>query len=193
MSVWVIATWLSIFWVGFAWGQIYKWTDRQGNIHFTDNPSRIPSEQRSNVEVERATPPAPLPTSSDDAATALPTDAAAAGELPSAPPPKDRLGRGSDYWQQLAQDWFVQLQQHLQERDRLQLLYNYTRHLASSTRDASDRGRIYADSTRLEKAIAETEEQIKVAEAMLYTTLPLEARRLGANPEWLKPPGMTQQ
>jgi hypothetical protein len=185
MAVWFIATWLSIFWVGVAWGQIYKWTDRQGNIHFTDNPSLIPSEHRSNVEVERATPPAPLPTSSDDAA--------APGELPSAPSAKDRLGRGSDYWQQLAQHWFVQLQQHLQERDRLQLLYNYTRHLVSYTRDASDRGRIYADSTRLEKAIAETEEQIKAAEAMLHTTLPLEARRLGANPEWLEPPGMTQQ
>ena len=193
MSVWCIATWLSIFWVGVAWGQIYKWTDRQGDIHFTDNPSRIPSEHRSSVELERATPPPPLPTASDDAALALPTDAAAPGDIPSAPPAKDRLGRGADYWQQLAQHWFVQLQQHLQERDRLQLLYNYTRHVASRTRDASDRGKIYADSTRLERAMAETEEQIKAAEAMLHTTLPLEARRLGANPEWLKPPGTTQQ
>ena len=179
MAVWRIATWLSIFWVGFAWGQLYKWMDRQGNIHFTDNPSRIPAEYRSNVEVERATPPALLPTPSDNAATA--------------PPPKDRLGRGPDYWQQLAQHWSVQLQQHLQERDRLQLLYDYTRHLASYTRDAFDRGRIYADSARLEKAMAEAEEQIKEAETMLHTTLPLEARRLGANPEWLKPSEMTQQ
>lgn len=193
MAVWRIATCLSIFWVGFAWGQIYKWMDRQGDIHFTDNPSRIPSEYRSDVEVERATPPAPLPTPSDDTATAPPTDAAASGELPSAPPPRDRLGRGPDYWQQVAQHWVVQLQQHLQERDRLQLLYNYTRHLASYTRDAFDRGRIYADSARLEKAIAEAEAQIKEAETMLHTTLPLEARRLGANPEWLKPPEMTQQ
>ena len=193
MAVWRIATWLSIFWVGFAWGQLYKWMDRQGNIHFTDNPSRIPAEYRSNVEVERATPPALLPTPNDNAATAPPTDAAAPGELPSAPPPKDRLGRGPDYWQQLAQHWSVQLQQHLQERDRLQLLYDYTRHLASYTRDAFDRGRIYADSARLEKAMAEAEEQIKEAETMLHTTLPLEARRLGANPEWLKPPEMTQQ
>jgi Domain of unknown function (DUF4124) len=191
MSVWLVATWLSIFWVGFAWGQIYKWMDRQGNILFTDNPSHIPPEYRSTAEVERATPPAPLHTPSDEAATIPPTDAAAPRELPLAPVPMDRLGRGPDYWQQLAQHWAVQLQQHLQERDRLQLLYNYTRHLASYTRDNFDRGKIYADSARLEKAIAETEEQIKEAETMLHTTLPLEARRLGANPEWLKPPGMT--
>ena len=193
MAVWRIATWLSIFWVGVAWGQIYKWMDRQGNIHFTDNPSHIPSEYRSDVDVEKATPPAPLPTSSDNATPTPPTDAAAPDGLLSAPPPKDRLGRGPDYWQQLAQYWSVQLQQHLQERDRLQLLYDYTRHLASYTRDASDRGRIYADSARIEKAIAEAEEQIKEAETMLHTTLPLEARRLGANPEWLKPAEMTQR
>jgi hypothetical protein len=174
--------------VGFAWGQIYKWMDHQGNIHFTDNPNRIPSEYRSNVEVERATPPAPLPTPSDDAATAPPTDAAAPGELPSAPPPKDRLGRGPDYWQQLAHYWVVQLQ-HLQERDRLLLLYNYTRHLASYTQDASDRGRIYADSARLEKAIAETEEQIKRQNHAVHDAA-LEARRRG-NPEWLKAPDDT--
>jgi Domain of unknown function (DUF4124) len=193
MAVWRIAAWLSIFWVGFAWGQIYKWMDRQGDIHFTDDPSRIPTEYRSDVEVERAIPLAPLPTPSGDTAAAPPTDAAAPGELPSAPPPRDRLGRGPDYWQQLAQHWAAQLQQHLQERDRLQLLYNYTRHLASYTRDNFDRGKIYADGTRLEKAIAETEAQIKEAETMLHTTLPLEARQLGANPEWLKPPEMTQQ
>jgi len=191
MPVWLIVTWVSIFWAGFAWGQIYKWMDRQGNIHFTDNLSRIPSEYRPNVEVETATLLAPLPTPRDDAASAPPTESAAPQALPPAPPPKDRLGRGPDYWQQLAQHWGIQLQQHLQERDRLQLLYSYARHLASYTRDNFDRGKIYADSTRIEKAIAETEAQIKEAETMLHTTLPLEARQLGANPEWLKPPGPT--
>lgn len=193
MPVWLVATWLSLLWAGFAWGQIYKWVDRQGNIHFTDNPSRIPSEYRPNVEVERATPLAPLPTPSEDAASVPPTESAAPGALPPAPPPTDRLGRGPDYWQQLAQHWGTQLQQHLQERDRLQLLYNYARHLASYTQDTFDRGKIYADSARLEKAIAQTEKQIKEAETMLYTTLPLEARQLGANPEWLKLPGSTPQ
>lgn len=155
MSVWLFATWLSIFWAGFAWGQIYKRMDHQGNLHFTDNPSRIPSEYRSNVEVERATPPS-LPTLRDDAATTSPPDAPAPGELPADPAPKDRPGRGPDYWQELAQDWVVQLQQHLQERDRLQRLYHCTRHLASYTRDNFDRGKINADSARMEKAIAAT-------------------------------------
>jgi hypothetical protein len=193
MSVWRIAVWLSVLWVGVAWGQIYKWTDRQGNTHFTDNPSRIPPEYRSKVEVERATPPAPLPAPSDDAAQIPPTEAAAPSQSPSAAPPKDRLGRGPDYWQQLAQSWVTQLQQHLDERDRLQLVYRSTRKLASSTRNTFDRGRLQAELARLEKAIADVEAHITRAETMLRTTLPLEAKRMGANPDWLTPPGMAQQ
>lgn len=193
IPVWLIATWLSLCWTGLVWGQIYKWTDRQGHVHFTDNLSRIPSDDRPEVEVERATPLVPLPTPRDGVAPAPPTESAGPGALPAAPPPQDRLGRGHDYWQQLAQHWSGRLQQHLQERDRLQLLHSYARQVASYTRDIFDRGRIYADISRLAKAIAETQERINEAEAMLSTTLPLEARQLGANPEWLKLPALIPQ
>jgi Domain of unknown function (DUF4124) len=183
MSVWQLIVCLSVLWVGPAWGQVYKWTDRQNNVHFTDNPSRIPLEYRSNVEIEHVGTPAPSPT---------PSDATASSAPPSDAPPTDRLGRGPEHWQQLAQQWSIRLQRHSAERDRLQLLYHYTRNLASTTRDASDRSRRHAETIRLEKAIAEIEAQMKEAESMLSTTLPLEARRLGANPDWLKPPTAMQ-
>jgi hypothetical protein len=193
MSAWRIAVWLSVLWVGFACAQIYKWTDRQGNTHFTDNPSHIPPEYRPKVEVERASPPAPLPAPSDDVAKSPPTDATAPSKLPSAAPAKDRLGRGPDYWQQLVQYWVTRLQQHIDERDRLQLVYGSTRNLARSTRNAMDRARLQTEIARLEKAVADVEAQITKADTMLRTTLPAEARRMGANPDWLTPPGMTQQ
>jgi Domain of unknown function (DUF4124) len=192
VSVWPIVTWLSILWVGFAGGQIYKWMDRQGNTHFTDNPSRIPLEYRSKVEVERASPPAPLPAPGDDAAK-VPSTETAPSDAPTVPPPKDRLGRGPDYWQQLAQYWSDQLQQQSQERDRLQQQHDFTRAQAHSTRDASARGRLEAEIVRLEKAVAEANAAITKAQTMLQTTLPQEARRLGANPEWLRPPVTIQR
>ena len=187
-----IAIWLSVLWAGFAWAQLYKWTDAQGTVHLTDNPSRIPPEYRTQVTVERVTAPAP-PTTPNDDATATPTDPSAAGEPPPSAPQRDRLGRGSDYWRSLAQQWSTQLQQSSRERDRLMSLYRYTRQLANSTRDVWDRGRLEAETTRLEKAIAEAEAQINEAETMLQTTLPLEAVQLGANPDWLKIPAVTQQ
>ncbi len=193
MSVWRIAVWLSVFWAGFAWGQVYKWTDRQGNVHLTDNPSRVSPEYRSKAEREGTSPSAPLPAPRDDVAKPPPVDVTPPSELPAAAPPRDLLGRGPDYWQQLVEQWSTRLQQHMQERDRIQLMYNYSRNLATYTRDTFDRGRIHADIARLEKAIAEVEAQIKEAETMLQTTLPLEARRLGADPDWLKLSGTTQQ
>ena len=95
-----IAIWLSVFWAGLAWAQIYKWTDAQGTVHLTDNPSRIPPEYRSRVAVEHVTAPAP-PANPSNEATATPTDPAAPGEPPSPAPQRDRLGRGSDYWRAL--------------------------------------------------------------------------------------------
>jgi hypothetical protein len=193
MLAWLTAIWLVVCWVEFASGQIYKWIDRQGNVHFTDNPSRIPSEYRINVEVEQVSPPNPLVAPSDEPAQPLPADIEAPREPVAHAPVRDLLGRGPDYWQQLAQQWSTKLLQYIHDRDRLQLEYNYARSLASVTRHLFDRGRIQADIARLEKGIGEAEAQIQQAETMLRTTLPLEARRLGANPEWLKPPGTTQQ
>jgi hypothetical protein len=192
--IWLhIAVWLAIFWAGLASGQVYRWTDRQGNVHFTDNPSRIPPEYRATAEVERVSPSAPSQAPSGDTATAPPTDTT----VPSAPrseaPPTDRLGRGRGYWQQLAQQWSARLQQHTAERDRLQQTYNSTRNLATYTRDGFDRRRLLAEIAQLEQAMAAVEAQINEAEIMLRTTLPLEARRLGADPDWLMPPAATQQ
>jgi hypothetical protein len=193
MPIWRSVVWLSILWVGLTWAQIYKWTDRQGTVHFTDNPSRIPAEYRSQIAVEEPISPTPPAAPGGDATQAAQIDQEAPGESPSGPPPRDRLGRGPDYWWTLAQKWLIQLQQYIQERDRLQLLYHYTRQLANATRDVWDRGQLETEATRLEKAIAGVEVQIKEAETMLQTTLPLEAIQLGADPDWLKPPAVTQQ
>jgi len=180
-------------WVELAGAQIYKWIDRQGNVYYTDNPSRIPMEHRANVSVEQTAPPNPLVPPGDESAQAPTADDTALSKPIAPAPPQDLLGRGADYWQQQAQFWAVKLQQSVDERQRLGLLYDYSRNLATSTRDVFDRGRIRAEIARLEKAIDETEAQIQQAESMLRTTLPLEARRLRANPEWLKPLGTMPQ
>lgn len=184
--------WLSILGTEYAWAQIYRWTDRQGVVHFTDNPSRIPTPYQSSVQVEPSLPPpGSQELSADHATTALKEEVAPA-EPTSSAPRQDRLGRGPDYWRGLAQQWSTQLQSYVQERERLQLLADYTRHLANATRDVWDRARLEAEATKLEMALAEVERHIQEAQAMLQTTLPLEAVRLGADPEWLKPPIVTR-
>jgi hypothetical protein len=191
MAIWT-AAWASLFWAGCAWAQIYQWTDRQGSVHFTDNPSHIPAEYRSKVRVERVNPATTPVAPSDDDTKDASTELAAPDALPSSARDRDRLGRGPDYWRAVVRQWSARLQQHVQERERLQLLANYTRQLANGTRDVWDRARLEAEVTRLETALAEMEAHVEEAETMLQTTLPSEAVRLGADPEWLKSPAVTQ-
>ncbi len=46
-----------------GWAKIYKWTDHNGKVHFTDNPATIPAAYRDQIETH-ASEPAP----SDDLA-----------------------------------------------------------------------------------------------------------------------------
>jgi len=172
---WIIgAMWFSVLWIGLAGAQIYKWTDSQGNVHITDNPSQVPPQYRPNVEVKEASPPADR--------TASPP----AREVQPASPPKDRLGRGPEYWQKQVVEWSTKERERALEYDRLQGLYNQTEALYQRTRDRRERGRIQAELERLKKELAAAEGQLKEAREMIHTTLPAEARRAGANPDWLQ-------
>jgi hypothetical protein len=190
MTVVQILCWSTVLGASLAWGQIYRWTDRQGAVHFTDDPSRIPPEQRPRATVYRPSPPAapaPPATPGEDAAKAL--EAVSPPGRPQGPAqPRDRLGRGPEFWRAQARKWSDDLRRHLAERDRLRLLYDYTRSLANSTRDVWARGRLEAEIERLGQALAEVDRRIEQAQTMLQTTLPLEAAQLGADPAWLKEP-----
>jgi hypothetical protein len=181
--MWVrVTAWLCLMWVSLVWGQIYKGTDQQGNVYLTDNPSHIPPAYRTRLEVPVGSPPAEPETAVPATAPPAPP---ATDPLPPAPP-TDLLGRGPDHWQALARQWSTTLERHVAERDRLQLLYHYTRDLANGTRDVWDRGRLEAEVERLGQSLTAVEKRIQEAQTMLQTTLPSEARRLGAHPNWLQ-------
>jgi hypothetical protein len=175
-----IAVWLSVLWVGVAWGQMYKWTDQQGTVHFTDNVSQIPPAYRAKAQMLETSPP-PQPSA--------PATPSKESDTPPAPP-QDRLGRGPDYWQSLAKGWSTQLRLGILKRDRLQLLYDRLRAVADNTRDVWERGRLEAQVAQLQQSIADVDKRIQEAQEMLQTTLPAEALRVGADPDWLKESGV---
>jgi clan AA aspartic protease (TIGR02281 family) len=59
----VLAILIGIFSVAF--GQMYKWVDEKGTVHFTDDLSKIPEKYRTGVESRKTpketSPPPPLP------------------------------------------------------------------------------------------------------------------------------------
>jgi hypothetical protein len=154
----------------------------------TDNPSHLPPPSRTKPEVRVGSPP-PEP---ETAPTPSDLPVPPANETRSPAPSTDLLGRGPAYWQALGRQWSAESARHMAERDRLQLLYRYTRGIADETRDVWARGRLEAEVERLGKGLAAVEKQLDEAQTMLQTTLPLEARRLGANPNWLNEPEPAQ-
>jgi hypothetical protein len=59
-----------------AHGEIYKWIDRNGKVHFTDNISAVPPEYRHQVEEKTsASPPARTPEASGYLPIATPAPA----------------------------------------------------------------------------------------------------------------------
>lgn len=64
---------------------VYKWTDAEGNVHFSDQPDSLPQAEKLDVPVNRAgtTPPRPAAPSDEAAGEAVPQqpDAAARREI----------------------------------------------------------------------------------------------------------------
>ncbi len=101
-------------------------------------------------------------------------------------PQTDRLGRGREYWQKRAAEWSTEMLNRALEYERLRHMYDQTVAIFQNTRDRREAGRLLAEVERLDKALAGAEDRLQEAREMVETTLPTEARRAGADPEWLR-------
>ena len=51
---------LSVFFVPASYGEMYKWVDEKGTVHFTDDPSSIPEKYREGVETRKPSKETPV-------------------------------------------------------------------------------------------------------------------------------------
>ena len=62
MGMWTILFWLFLS-VPFSFpGEIYRWTDEKGTVHFTDNISNVPARYRNQVEKKEGVEESPRET-----------------------------------------------------------------------------------------------------------------------------------
>jgi hypothetical protein len=149
-----------------AWGTVYKWTDENGLIHFSDDIRNVPEEQRSRVE--KTVPPEK-----------------AREKDPSKKPTVlfeqkvDLNGKSKKWWQSLVRKWE---EKKREAEDRIEELKLEMRQLESNKRilGSSDR-----EKSRLTRLLQVAELRKNVAIRMLTEGLPEEARKAGAPVEWL--------
>ena len=184
---------------GAAAAGIYRWTDAQGVIHFTDSPETIPPEYRSAEEKPASSGAPTAATGSAPAATEPEKTRAAQAEsggakednatAPETSPPAeeatrapgltlDNFGHDESYWRDRKQFW----EQRLSDA---QGLYRDTRREFNRVNKRFDK-REYRQMKTLRDRMRAIEKEIAEAQGMLEGGLAREARQAGAPPGWIR-------
>ena len=80
---------------------IYKWVDKDGTAHFTDDLSKVPPEYRDQVKTEEVR---------DSEKIQSPTPGPASGQKTEGEK-RDAKGMGEEYWRERVRPWKKQLKQ----------------------------------------------------------------------------------
>ena len=168
-----------IFWVfvSMAYGATtYKWVDKEGVIHFTDDPTKIPSQYRNRVETEEREDSKKVETPAPASVTPQKSEGVRV----------DRYGQGEDYWKDQVQPWKKQLKEATENYE------STNRKIDSKLEEQSGRfltptqvkmKRVEMDQLREDKS--KYEAQMREAKERL-NKIAKEAEEAKADPEWLK-------
>ena len=159
-----------------SYGEVFKWVDEKGQVHFTDDVTRIPEKYRKAIQEIQ------LKEDNEEAKTE------------SAPPQKkqgddykDRLGRGEEYWKGRVEEWRKKLQS-LQERlESLRLKYNNLTEKFNTSTSSVERATIRNEREQIKDQMDQLRAQIGEAKETLEKKIPEEAALYRAKPEWTRP------
>lgn len=157
---------------------VYKWVDKDGVVHFTDDSTNIPAQYRNQVKTEETgdsqkveTPTAPSPADSARKTEEVKVD---------------RYGQGEDYWRSRVSPWRKQLQEATENYENINKKLNARLEEQSGKLLTPTQWNINRAETRqLTEERSKYEAQIKEANEMLGK-IAKEAEEAKANPAWLK-------
>ena len=162
---------LSFILISFAYGaDLYRWVDKEGGVHFTDDESTIPSEYREGMKTEKMKPSSPSSVSPPK----------------SSGPRVDASGLGEGYWRAKVQPWKKELSEarakledinrKMREKDEEQSGRHLTR--TQWNMHVAERKQLIEERSKYEAQIREANEMLeKIAR---------EAREASADPRWLQ-------
>jgi len=155
---------------------IYKWVDKDGTAHFTDDLNKVPPEYRDQVKIEEVR---------DSEKIQSPTPGPASGQK-TGEEKRDAQGMSEDYWRDRVRPWKKQLKQAQED-------YNNTNIKIDDALEEA-KGRFLSKTQynfkrlEVEKLMEERgtyEAKMKEANEML-AKIGKEAEEAKANPAWLE-------
>ncbi len=152
-----------------SFGEVYKWVDDKGGVHFTDDLLQIPERYRPQIErlgalEEREQP---LPKKKEEFS-------------------RDRLGKGEDYWKGRVEEWNKKLKEAQEKLNNLRVNYNEITEKFNESRNSIERTNLRKERDQIKSEMDKYKTQIEEAKDMLEKKIPAEATIFGAKPEWVK-------
>jgi hypothetical protein len=155
---------------------VYKWVDKEGTVHFTDDLSKIPPEYRDQVQTEEVSSPG-KPEASPPAPASVPKTEDVK---------RDALGRGEEYWKETVRPWKKQLKEATEDRENLnQKIDDALEVVKGRYLSKTQYNFKRAELERLMEERVAAEGKIKEAKAAL-DKIAKEAEDAKADPAWLK-------
>jgi hypothetical protein len=159
----------------FAFGQVYKWIDEKGGVHFTDDPVQVPEKYRPKTErlglpAER-TEPAAQPTE-----TSKKKDEAY----------KDQLGRGEEYWRGRVEEGRKRLATLHEKLTGLRAKYNELVERFNDSRSTAERAILRKERDQVKSEMDRSKAELDEVRDMLDKKIPEEAEAFKAKSEWVK-------
>lgn len=155
-------------------GEVLRWVDERGVVHFTDDGASVPEEYREQIERRQ------LPEERETASGSARETKGAMEE------PRDRHGRGEDYWAKRAKEIKDQLDRAYKEYERVRLEYNDLVAQYNATRSRAKRRQYQERIESLQQELNRRKEEVERAKKLLEKALPEQAERAGAPAEWVK-------
>lgn len=155
-------------------GEVWKWVDEQGVVHFTDSPDSVPEKYREQIDHREMAEERETPSGTAREAKEVTEE------------PRDRHGRGEDYWIKRANVIKEQLNRAQREYERVRLEYNDLIAKYNATRSRAKRRQYQERIESLQGELNRHGEDIQKAKEILEKMLPEEAKRAGVPVEWVK-------
>ena len=155
-------------------GEVWRWVDERGVVHFTDSPDSVPEKYREHIDHRE------LPGEGEE------SSGTAQGAKEVIEEPRDRYGRGEDYWVNRANEIKEQFNRAQREYERVRLEYNDLIAKYNATRSRAKRRQYQKKIELLQAQLNRRGEDIERTKEILEKTLPEEAERAGVPAEWVK-------
>src|SRR4030042_2556953 len=157
-------------------GHVYKWGDKEGGVHFTDDPSKVPPSYRNRVETEERK-------DVKEEVTPRPPQAATRQDEPEEIK-KDIYGRDETWWREKVRPWKEQLKEATENLEKAQKKFA-DKTVEMGRKGLVSRARHQTEADKYDEEKKKYEAQIAEANEMLEK-LSKEAEESKADPAWLE-------